>query len=80
MTSREARFLLYQLQFHQSAVISFRDSGQRIAEITRFINTGGQELFQNHHLIRRMFYIHDYENMAKWLEIVPRDIVKIDLV
>lgn len=80
MTSREARTLMYRLKFCAFAEISLRDNGTKVAEITRFINQDGTELFQVHHFIRKKFYIYDYKHMEKWLRIVPKDIVKIKLI
>lgn len=79
MTSREARTLMYLLKSCAFAEISLRDSGTKVAEITRFINQDGTELFQVHHFIRKKFYIYDYVHMERWLRIVPKDIVQINL-
>lgn len=53
---------------------------EKIVEIRKFKNTDGTELYEKRHFVRQKIYIHDYESMIRWLELVPLRVAKVTYV
>lgn len=81
MSREQAIICLQRLNFYFNVIcISLRDTKEKIVEIRKFKNTDGTELYEKRHFVRQKTYIHDYESMIRWLELVSLRVARVTYV
>lgn len=78
MSREQAIIYLQRLNFYFNVIcISLKDTKEKIVEIRKFKNTDGTELYEKRHFVRQKTYVHDYESMIRWLELVSLRVAKV---
>ena len=81
MSREQAIICLQRLNFYFNVIcISLKDTKEKIVEIRKFKNTDGTELYEKRHFVRQKTYIHDYESMIRWLELVSLRVARVTYV